>query len=160
MDLAGKVVGLLDNTKEQGDVILQTIGDALRERHGVALVRLERRLVGPVRRRDVGQVPDGRDLPWLRARREELVQKRDELVSRAKMAQAQQQVQTSLKSVSVMDPTGELTRFEEKVRRQEAMVRGMEEVAASSLDEQFASLESADDELEVDARLAQLKGGV
>jgi phage shock protein A len=96
----------------------------------------------------------------LRLRREELVQKRDELVSRAKMAQAQQQVQTSLKSVSVMDPTGELTRFEEKVRRQEAMVRGMEEVAASSLDEQFASLESADDELEVDARLAQLKGGV
>ncbi|HEU4918736.1 MAG TPA: PspA/IM30 family protein [Candidatus Limnocylindrales bacterium] len=96
----------------------------------------------------------------LRLRREELVQKRDELVSRAKMAQAQQQVQTSLKSVSVMDPTSELTRFEEKVRRQEAMVRGMEEVAASSLDEQFASLESADDELEVDARLAQLKGGV
>jgi phage shock protein A len=96
----------------------------------------------------------------LRLRREELVQKRDELVSRAKMAQAQHQVQTSLKSVSVMDPTSELTRFEEKVRRQEAMVRGMEEVAASSLDEQFASLESADDELEVDARLAQLKGGV
>ena len=96
----------------------------------------------------------------LRLRREELVQKRDELVSRAKMAQAQQQVQTSLKSVSVMDPTSELTRFEEKVRRQEAMVRGMEEVAASSLDEQFASLESADDELEVDARLAQHKGGV
>jgi hypothetical protein len=38
MDLAGKVVGLLDNTKEQGDVILLTIGDALRERHGVARV--------------------------------------------------------------------------------------------------------------------------
>jgi hypothetical protein len=38
MDLAGKVVGLLDNTKEQGDVILQTIGEALRERYGVARV--------------------------------------------------------------------------------------------------------------------------
>jgi hypothetical protein len=38
MDLAGKVVGLLDNTKEQGDVILKTIGEALRERHGVARV--------------------------------------------------------------------------------------------------------------------------
>jgi hypothetical protein len=36
----------------------------------------------------------------------------------------------------------------------------MEEVAASSLDEQFASLESMDDELEVDTRLAQLKSGV
>ena len=31
MALAGKVVGLLDNTKEQADIILQTIGDALRE---------------------------------------------------------------------------------------------------------------------------------
>jgi hypothetical protein len=38
MDLAGKVVGLLDNTKEQGDIILQTIGEALRERHGAQLV--------------------------------------------------------------------------------------------------------------------------
>ena len=38
MDLAGKVVGLLDNTKEQGEIILKTIGDALRERHGVARV--------------------------------------------------------------------------------------------------------------------------
>jgi hypothetical protein len=36
MDLAGKVVGLLDNTKEQGELILLTIGEALRERHGVA----------------------------------------------------------------------------------------------------------------------------
>lgn len=95
----------------------------------------------------------------LRVRREELVQKRDELVSRAKMAQAQQQVQTSLRGASVMDPASEISRFEERVRRQEAQVRGMEEVAASSLEEQFASLDSADDELEVDARLAQLKGG-
>jgi hypothetical protein len=43
MDLAGKVVGLLDNTKEQGDVILQTIADALRERHGVARVVMRRK---------------------------------------------------------------------------------------------------------------------
>ena len=43
MDLAGKVVGLLDNTKEQGDIILKTIGDALRERHGVAGVVIQRK---------------------------------------------------------------------------------------------------------------------
>ena len=30
MDLAGKVVGLLDNTKEQADVILATVADILR----------------------------------------------------------------------------------------------------------------------------------
>lgn len=43
MDLAGKVVGLLDNTKEQGDIILVAIGDALRERHGVARVVMKRK---------------------------------------------------------------------------------------------------------------------
>jgi hypothetical protein len=32
------VVGLLDNTKEQGDIILQTIGEALCERHGAQVV--------------------------------------------------------------------------------------------------------------------------
>ena len=95
----------------------------------------------------------------LRAKREELVNKRDELVSRAKMAQAQNQVQTSLQSVSVMDPTNEISRFEERIRRQEAQVRGRAEVAASSLDEQFASLESDEDDLEVEARLADLKSG-
>jgi hypothetical protein len=43
MDLAGKVVGLLDNTKEQGDVILETIAAALRERYGVAKVITRRK---------------------------------------------------------------------------------------------------------------------
>jgi phage shock protein A len=95
----------------------------------------------------------------LRVKREELVQKRDELVSRAKMAQAQSQVQESLQSVSVLDPTSELSRFEERVRRQEAQVRGREEVAASSIEEQFKSLESTEEELEVEARLAELKAG-
>ena len=42
-DLAGKVVGLLDNTKEQADVILETIGKALRERYGVARVIIRRK---------------------------------------------------------------------------------------------------------------------
>jgi phage shock protein A len=95
----------------------------------------------------------------LRVKREELVQKRDELVARAKMAQAQSQVQETLQSVSVMDPTSELSRFEERVRRQEAQVRGREEVAASSIEEQFESLESAEEEQEVEARLAELKSG-
>ena len=40
MDLAGKVVGLLDNTKEQGALILETIGKALCERYGAARVVL------------------------------------------------------------------------------------------------------------------------
>ena len=39
------------------------------------------------------------------------------------------------------------------------MVRGREEVAASSLEEQFASLDDDGDEVEVETRLAQLKSG-
>ena len=94
----------------------------------------------------------------LRVKREELVQKRDELVSRAKMAQAQMQVQQTLKQVSVLDPTSELSRFEERIRRQEAQARGMEEVASSSLEDQFAELDADQDDLDVEARLAELKG--
>ncbi len=42
-DLAGKVVGLLDNTKEQADVILETVAQVLRERYGVAKVIIRRK---------------------------------------------------------------------------------------------------------------------
>ena len=95
----------------------------------------------------------------LRAKREELVQKRDELVSRAKMARAQTKIQQAVKSASVMDPSSELKRFEERVRREEALARGRDEVAVSSLEEQFAQLETGEDEAEVEARFAQLKSG-
>ena len=43
MDLAGKIVGLLDNTKEQGDVILETVAKALKEKYGVAKVIIRRK---------------------------------------------------------------------------------------------------------------------
>jgi phage shock protein A len=56
-----------------------------------------------------------------------------------------------------MDPTSELSQYEEKVRRQEAMAQGMAEVNANSVDEQFASLQGDEDATEVDARLAALK---
>ncbi len=105
----------------------------------------------------VEQLKNG--LNQMRAKREELVQKRDELISRAKMAQAQVKVQETLKSVNVMDPTSEVARFEEKIRHEEARAKGMAEVAASSLDAQFASLEDEESSAEVDARLAALKSG-
>ncbi|MBI3127792.1 MAG: hypothetical protein HYZ11_09330 [Candidatus Tectomicrobia bacterium] len=41
--LSGKVVGLLDNTKEQADIILQTLGDLLRERYDVSKVVMRRK---------------------------------------------------------------------------------------------------------------------
>ena len=103
----------------------------------------------------VSQLKDG--LNVMRSKREELVQKKDQLIARAKMAQAQTQVQTTLKNVSVMDPTSELSQYEDKIRHQEAMARGMAEVNASSIDDQFASLQGDEDKVEVDARLAALK---
>ncbi|HEU4572149.1 MAG TPA: PspA/IM30 family protein [Candidatus Limnocylindrales bacterium] len=105
----------------------------------------------------VNQLKDG--LLKLQAKREELVQKRDELLSRAKMAQARIQVQQAVKSVSVMDPTSDLGRFEERIRRQEALASGMEEVGRTNLEDEFAQLESGEDDLEVEARLQALKSG-
>jgi len=89
----------------------------------------------------------------------ELKTKRDSLVARAKTAQAQQQVQTSLASINVLDPTSEISRFEDSVKRQEALALGQAEVAATSFDSQFAQLEAADGDVEVEARLAALKAG-
>jgi phage shock protein A len=105
----------------------------------------------------VAKLKDG--LNQMRLKREELVTKRDELVARAKMAQAQTQVTTAMKSVNITDPTSELSRFEERIRREEAQARGMTEVAMSSLDSQFEAIEADEMDLEVEARLAALKGG-
>ena len=59
----------------------------------------------------------------------------------------------------MMDPTSEVNRFEDKIRREEARVRGAQELAASSLDAQFESLDDLGELTEVDARLAALKAG-
>ena len=89
----------------------------------------------------------------------QLTSKRDELIARAKTAQAQAQVQDAVRSIDILDPTSEVSRFEEKIRREEARVRGQEELAASSLDSQFESLEDLDRQAEIEARLAELKAG-
>jgi hypothetical protein len=43
IDLAGKVVGMIDNTKEQADVILDAVADVLKSRYGVAKVIIRRK---------------------------------------------------------------------------------------------------------------------
>ncbi|GAA3391378.1 PspA/IM30 family protein [Streptomyces roseoviridis] len=87
----------------------------------------------------------------------ELQAKRDELVARAKSAQARNTMMDAVKSVDVLDPTSELSRFEDKVRREEARAMGKQELAASSLDAQFEQLDALGDEAEIAARLAALK---
>jgi phage shock protein A len=98
-------------------------------------------------------------LEQLRLKREELVRKRNELTGRSRMARAQIKVQQAVSAVSATDPTSELRRFEDRVRHEEALAQGMEEVASSSIDEQFAALADDEDEREVEARLARLKSG-
>ena len=103
----------------------------------------------------VKQLKDG--LTKMRAKLDELKSKRDELNARQKTAAAQSQVNDALKAFDVMDPTSEVSRFEEKVRREEARVQGQQELAASSLDAQFNDLEELGRQSELDARLAALK---
>ncbi|MFF5634205.1 PspA/IM30 family protein [Streptomyces sp. NPDC012825] len=96
-------------------------------------------------------------LDRMRAKLGELEAKRDELVARAKSAQAQNTMTDAVKSVDVLDPTSELSRFEDKVRREEARALGKQELAASSLDAQFEQLDALGDDAEIEARLAALK---
>ena len=105
----------------------------------------------------VEQLKSGLDA--MRGKLSQLSSKRDELISRAKTADAQRQVQDAVKSIDLLDPTSEISRFEDKIRREEARVLGQQELAASSLDSQFEALESSDEQVELDARLAALKAG-
>ena len=89
----------------------------------------------------------------------QLKSRRDTLVARQKSAEAQQTVQTAISSINVLDPTSEIARFEDKVRREEALAMGQAEIAASSLDSQFSELEASSAQIEVEARLAALKSG-
>ncbi|MFT4147711.1 MAG: PspA/IM30 family protein [Micrococcaceae bacterium] len=98
-------------------------------------------------------------LATMKSKLEELKSKRNELVSRAKVAKTQAQVQDAVKSIDIMDPTSEIGRFEDKIRLEEARVRGNAEITSSSLDSQFAQLEDLGEKTEVDARLAALKSG-
>jgi phage shock protein A len=98
-------------------------------------------------------------LEAMKGKRQQLLSKRDELVARAKAAHAQTQVHDAMKSIDMLDPTSEVSRFEEKIRREEARVIGANELAASSLDAQFESLEDLGEQSEIEARLAALKAG-
>ena len=105
----------------------------------------------------VDQLKKGLD--GMRGKLGELTSKRDELVARSKTVDAQQQVHDAIGSIDIMDPTSEISRFEDKIRREEAKVLGQQEIAASNLDSQFEALEDLDKQAEVDARLAALKAG-
>ena len=105
----------------------------------------------------VAQLKTG--LQQMEARLGDLHSKRDQLIARRKTAEAQVKVQGAIRSINVMDPTSELARYEDQVRRVEAQAAGQMELAGSSLEAQFAELEASGADLEAEARLAALKSG-
>lgn len=98
-------------------------------------------------------------LTQMRAQLEDLKTRRDQLVARQKSAAAQDKVQGAIASINVLDPTSELSRYEEQVRRDEARVAGRAEIQANSLESQFAELADHSVDAEAEARLAALKSG-
>jgi phage shock protein A len=62
----------------------------------------------------VAKLKDG--LIQMRSKLDDLRNKRDELVARAKTAEAQGKVQQAISSINVLDPTTEISRFEDQVR--------------------------------------------
>lgn len=96
-------------------------------------------------------------LEEMKAKLDRLRAKRDELVARATSARARNRMLDAVRSIDLLDPTSELSRFEDKVRREEAKALGKQELAASSLDAQFEQLEGLGDRAEIEARLAALK---
>jgi phage shock protein A len=98
-------------------------------------------------------------LTGMRSKLDQLAAKRDELNARSKTVEAQTKVADAVQSIDILDPTSEISRFEDKVRREEAKMLGRQELAASSLDAQFESLDDLGEQTEVDARLAALKLG-
>ena len=96
-------------------------------------------------------------LQQMKLKLEDLQRTRDQLIARQKSAQAQAQVHDAVRSIDLLDPTSEVSRFEEKIRREEALVAGRSELASSSLDAQFESLEDDAVNADVEARLAALK---
>ncbi|MFP7760840.1 PspA/IM30 family protein [Marisediminicola sp. LYQ134] len=105
----------------------------------------------------VDQLKSGLDA--MRGKLSQLTSKRDELIARSKTVEAQRQVHDAVKSIDLLDPTSEISRFEDKIRREEARMLGAQELSASSLDSQFEALAASDEQIELDARLAALKAG-
>lgn len=101
----------------------------------------------------------------MKSRLAELASKHDELASRGTSAyvpapasaQAPTGTADAGKSISVLDPTSEISRFEDKLRREAARARGERELEASPLDARFEQPDAFDDTAEVAARLAALK---
>lgn len=103
----------------------------------------------------VDQLKDG--LVSMKSKLEDLKSRRSQLVARARSVEAQSKVQDAMSSLDVMDPTSDLSRFEQRIKQEEALVQGRAEAQSTTLEDQFEELEEVGHQSEVEARLAAMK---
>ena len=95
-------------------------------------------------------------LQALETKYQSTMSQRDTLIQRQRRAKAQVKVAESLTEFSPMDPTADLERMERKIRGSEAKAAALTELGDESFDAQFREL---DYDIDIEAELAQLKGG-
>jgi phage shock protein A len=102
----------------------------------------------------VERLRDG--LTQMQVRLDDLRRKRDELVGKGLWPHAPV---SAVHRIDLLDPASEISRFEERIRREEARIGGQEEVATSGLEVQFEETETNFSDAAVEARLAAMKSG-
>jgi phage shock protein A len=108
----------------------------------------------------VGQV-DGlkKNLMMLESKIAEAKAKKDMLKARSQAAKANEQLQSSMNSMSTSSAMAAFERMEDKVVQMESRSQAAAELAGSSLDAQFMELESGDVDFELQAMKQQMLGG-
>ncbi|MGI0490889.1 PspA/IM30 family protein [Alkalinema pantanalense CENA528] len=100
-----------------------------------------------------------RNLIALEGKISEAKTKKDMLKARAAAAKANEQLQSTVNSMSTGSAMAAFERMEDKVLQMEARSQAAAELAGANLEAQFLSLESGDVDLELEAMKAQLLGG-
>jgi phage shock protein A len=100
-----------------------------------------------------------RGLDQMKIKLADLKRNRSSLIARARRPQEPTRRREAVATIDIMDPSSEVGRFEEKIRREETRVRGHEKLAASPLDAQFARLHDAGNKSEIESRLRTIKDG-
>lgn len=98
-------------------------------------------------------------LSSMKTKLEDLKGRRSQLIARARSVEAQSTVSQAMSSLDVLDPNSELSRFEDKINREEALMQGRAEARSTRLEDQFEELEDHTYDTEIEARLAALKSG-
>jgi phage shock protein A len=94
------------------------------------------------------------DLAALQSKYEDARRNKEMLLTRAKRANAQQQIATASAKISSVDYSSDLQHMERRIQEQEARVAAADEIQSTSVDEQFKKL--GDDDA-VEQKLAELK---